>query len=363
MSEKIYKIKNEEKLDGSQIKLTIELSPEAIAAEEPEALKEVSKTIEMDGFRKGAALPKDVIVSKVGELPIMEQSAYRAINKMYVPMLEEKDFKIISKPEISITKLAEGSPVEFTITLTLLPEIKLPNFKKIAKEVKKEKDEAVTDKELNDHIERIRKSYAQNMSQIPHDHKEGEDCEKCSNDKKEELPELNDEFVKKLGDFKDVADFKTKMKESIGQEKTTHKIAKRRQEIVDGIIKETEGDIPTSMVEEELEGMLAQLMEDVKRMGITNEEEYFKAINKTKEDLKEEWKGDATKRAMMNLVLPEIAKSEKIKPDTEKVEEQINMIKEQHKDNADKIDNFRLRVYVESALLNEAVLKYLEDLK
>lgn len=363
MSEKTYTIKNEEKLDGSQVKLTIELSPEIVAKEEPESLKEVSKTIEMDGFRKGAALPKDVIVSKVGELPILEQSAYRAINKMYMPMLEEKEFKIISQPEISITKLAEGSPVEFTITLTLLPEIKLPDFKKIAKEVKNEDVEETTDKDLDEHIERIKTSYAQNMAQIPHDHKEGEDCDKCSGNKKEELPELNDEFVKKLGDFKDVDDFKTKIRESIGQEKAAHTIAKRRQEIVDGIIKETEGDIPESMVEEELQGMIAQLMEDVKRMGITNEEEYFKAINKTKEDLKKEWKGDATKRAMMNLALPEIAKAEGIKPDTEKVEAQINMIKEQHKDNADKIDNFRLRVYVESALLNEAVLKYLEELK
>ena len=144
MSEKTYTIKNEEKLDGSQVKLTIELSPEIVAKEEPESLKEVSKTIEMDGFRKGAALPKDVIVSKVGELPILEQSAYRAINKMYMPMLEEKEFKIISQPEISITKLAEGSPVEFTITLTLLPEIKLPDFKKIAKEVKNEDVEETT---------------------------------------------------------------------------------------------------------------------------------------------------------------------------------------------------------------------------
>jgi trigger factor len=175
------------------------------------------------------------------------------------------------------------------------------------------------------------------MSQVPHEHKEGEDCDTCSTEKKEELPELNDEFIKKLGDFKDVDDFKTKMKESIGQEKAAHTVAKRRQEIVDGIIKETKGDMPDSMVEEELQGMLSQLMEDVKRMGVTNEEEYFKAINKTKDELKEEWKGDATKRAMMNLALPEIAKAEGIKPDAEKVEEQINMIKEQHKENADKI--------------------------
>jgi FKBP-type peptidyl-prolyl cis-trans isomerase (trigger factor) len=358
MSETMYEIKNEEKLDGSQVKLTIELSAEAVSKEEPEALKEVSKTIEMDGFRKGAALPKDVIVSKVGELPIMEQSAYRAINKMYGPLLEEKEFRIISKPEISITKLAVGSPIEFTITLTLLPEITLPDFKKIAKAVKKETTEETTEKELTDHIERIKTSYAQNMSQVSQDNKEGDDS-----DKKEEIPELNDEFVKKLGEFKDVADFKAKMRESIQKEKEQHTFAKRRQEIVDGIIKETKGDMPESMVEEELQGMLAQLMDDVKRMGVENEEEYFKAINKTKEELKEEWRGDASKRAMMNLALPEIAKAEGIKPDSEKAEEQIKMIKEQHKDNADKIDNFRLRVYVESALLNEAVLKYLEELK
>lgn len=361
MSDKLYTIKNEEKLDGSKVKLTIELSKEAVGKEEAEAIKEVSKTVELDGFRKGAPVPKDILVSKVGELPILEQAAYRAINKMYMPMLEEKDFKIISQPEISITKISADNPIEFTITLTLLPEVTLPDFKKISKSVKKDEVKETTDKELDEHVDRIRTSYAQNMSQMPHDHKEGEDCETCS--KKEELPELNDEFVKKLGDFKDVDDFKTKMKESIKKEKEQQATGKHRQEIIDGIIKETEGDIPESMIEEELNAMLAQLMEDVKRMGITNEEEYFKAINKTKEDLRNEWKDDARKRALMNLALPKIAKSEEIKPDKDEVEKQINLIKEQHKENADKIDEFRLRVYVESALLNEAVLKYLEELK
>lgn len=361
MSKTMYTIKKEEKLENSQIKLIVELSAEAVAKEEAEAIKEVSKTIDLDGFRKGAAIPKDVIVSKVGELPILEQSAYRAINKIYTPLLEEKEYKIIAQPEISITKISLGNPIEFTITLTLLPEIKLPDYKKIAKSVKKDEVKDTTDKELNEHIERIRTQFAQHSPKAPHEHKEGEDCKDCS--AKPELPEVTDEWVKKLGEFENVDDFKTKMKESIKQEKEQHSFAKRRQEIVDGIITKTEGDLPESMVEEELNGMLAQLVEDVKRMGIKDEEEYFKAINKTKDDLRKEWKKDASKRAMMNLALPKIAKEEDIKPDTEKVEEQIKAIKDHHKDNADKIDNFRLRVYVESALLNEAVLKFLEELK
>jgi len=363
MSKEMYTIKNEEKLENSQLKLTIELSEEAVKKEEGEAIKEVSKTIEMDGFRKGSSIPKDIIVSKVGELPILEQSAYRAINKIYTPLLEEKAYKIISQPEISITKMTLGSPIEFTIILTLLPEIKLPDYKKIAKSIKADEVKETTDKEFEEHVDRIRNQFAQHTPKTPHEHKEGEDCKECAEDKKPELPEVTDEWVKQLGDFENIEDFETKMKESIKKDKEQHSFSKKRQEIVDGIITKTEGDLPDSMVEEELNGMLAQLAEDVKRMGIKNEEEYFQAINKTKDDLKEEWRKDAKKKAMMNLALPEIAKAEDIKPDADKVEEQIKMIKEQHKDNADKIDNFRLRVYVESALLNEAVLKFLEGLK
>jgi len=160
----------------------------------------------MDGFREGK-VPTAMLKEKVGELAIKEQATRYAIQDVLFPIIQEKDIKPIIEPAITINKLAIGAPVEFTVILTVVPEVNLADYKKIATSVKTEKSEEVTDEELEGHIERIRTNYAQNDRQL-HDHKEGEDCKECK--EKPELPELTDEFVTKLGDFKDVEDFKAK---------------------------------------------------------------------------------------------------------------------------------------------------------
>jgi FKBP-type peptidyl-prolyl cis-trans isomerase (trigger factor) len=58
----------------------------------------------------------------------------------------------------------------------------------------------------------------------------------------------------------------------------------------------------------------------------------------------------------LQLVLNEIAKAEKITPDMDKVNEQTKELLERFKD----ADEYRVRLYVASVLLNEAVMKSLE---
>ena len=79
---------------------------------------------------------------------------------------------------------------------------------------------------------------------------------------------------------------------------------------------------------------------------------------KTKEDLATEWTPAAETRAKLQLVLNEIARAEDIKPDPQEVETQTAQLKEQFKD----ADEHRVRLYVASMLINEAVMKYLESI-
>jgi FKBP-type peptidyl-prolyl cis-trans isomerase (trigger factor) len=91
-----------------------------------------------------------------------------------------------------------------------MPEIKLPDYKKIAVKEGKEKVEPTeaTDKELEETIDEIRKNYAMKN----HTHAEGEEHKP---DEKLDLPEVNEEWVKKLGAFATVEDFKNRIKESL----------------------------------------------------------------------------------------------------------------------------------------------------
>lgn len=353
-----YKITQEEKLEKSQIKLTVELKDEVVKHYEEKALNDISKDVKLDGFRPGK-VPLDVVKEKVGELAVKEQATRYAIQDVLFPIIQEKDLKPIVEPSITINKLSIDGPVEFIVVLTVVPEVNLADYKKIAATVKVEKVEGVSDEDLEGHIERIQTNYAQNARQF-HDHKEGEDCKDCKEES--DLPEINDEFVKKLGDFESIDDFKTKLRASMKEEKEMQAKHKRREAIISEVIEKTEIELPEVLIDQELGAMLAQLEQDVSRMGIQKLEDYYTAINKTAEEIKNEWRPDAEKRAKMNSILPAIAKEEKITPDEEEVNKQIETIKEVHL-KGQEIDEFKLKVYVEGVMVNEAVLKYLEEIK
>jgi FKBP-type peptidyl-prolyl cis-trans isomerase (trigger factor) len=102
--------------------------------------------------------------------------------------------------------------------------------------------------------------------------------------------------------------------------------------------------------------MFAQMEDDLKRSELKMDD-YLAHIKKTKEELAEEWKTAAMKRAQLQLVLNEIAKKEELVPDAEKVTAQTKELLERFKD----ADEHRVRLYVASVLLNEEVMKGLES--
>jgi len=85
-------------------------------------------------------------------MAILEEMAELALSKIYPEIIIKEKIDAIGRPEISITKLAKDNPLEFKIITSVLPEVKLGDYKKIAKEINdKEKDQekrriAISDK-------------------------------------------------------------------------------------------------------------------------------------------------------------------------------------------------------------------------
>jgi len=102
--------------------------------------------------------------------------------------------------------------------------------------------------------------------------------------------------------------------------------------------------------------MFAQMGEDLKRAQLSMDD-YLSHLKKTKEELIKEWVPSAKKRATLQLVLNEIAEQEDVDLDKEKVDHEVSQLIEQYKD----ADEARVRIYVESVMTNEAVMKRLES--
>ncbi|MEK7646197.1 MAG: trigger factor [Patescibacteria group bacterium] len=353
---KTYTSAEVKSLDASRIEITGTIAPEVWTKHRAAALKHINDSVTIDGFRKGM-IPENILVSKVGEAAVLEEMAELAISKAYIDIIVDNTIDAIGRPEIQVTKLALDNPLEFTATTAVMPNILLPDYKKIAtEEIAKTSGEevVVTDVEVDEAIVRIRKS---RVSHEGHDHgtMTPEEHDKMVTDS---MPELTDAFVKSLGKFADVADFKKKISEMVLEEKKNAANEKRRIRIADAISLATKIELPTIMIDSELSRTEAQFKSDIERMGVTLED-YLKHAKKTIEDLRTEWRPHAEKKAKLQLILNEIAKIEKLSPSAQEIETEVGHIVEHYKD----ADRERATVYAETVLTNEKVFAFLEGTK
>ena len=367
--------------DGT-VTLVGEIPFSYLEAERTHAIAELGKNITLDGFRKGN-IPEKVLVDRVGEMSLLSEMAERALSTNYPLMLKEHAIDAIGYPKIEITKIAKDNPLGFKISVAVYPEVKLPDYKAIAADVNKKKEsDEVTDSEVEDQVkdmlrqkaayERLQKKASEHKGET-HTHADGTVHEGPAHDtehtheadepieKIEDLPipELTDDLVKTFGQpgqFENVADFKTKMREHLEIEKKRDNISKHRAALTDAISEKTEVKLPQVMIDAELNQMFAQMEEDLTRAQLKIED-YLGHMKKTREDLRLEWTPSAEKRAKLQLVLNEIAKSENINPDEKKVEEEVKHLIEHYKD----ADKHRVEIYVRSVMTNEEVMKKLES--
>lgn len=364
-----------EHLAGSEVKIAGEIPFEELEKHRPAAIKHLGRHIKVDGFRDGH-VPEQILVSKIGEMAILTEMAERAISSVYPEVVKEHKLDTIGYPKIEITKIAPQNPLGFTATVAVLPEIALPDYKKIAVALNKDKSAAeVTDEDVDKQIKDILRQKAayerlqqkaQKGEKETHTHADGTVHEGPAHDEHGrplpdpdlQIPELTDEVAKTLGapgQFADVADLKAKLKEHLTIEKTREAEAKHRAALTDKIVAESSFELPQVLVDSELGQMFAQMEEDIKRAGLSMDD-YLSHMKKSREDLKKEWTPTAEKRARLQLVLNEIAEKENITPDKEALENEVKHLLEHYKN----ADEARVRVYVASVLQNEAVMKFLE---
>ena len=341
------------KLDKSRVEIVGSVPTEHFESFRKKALQNINEEVTIDGFRKGK-IPESTLISKVGEMTILEEMAQLAISEAYPKIVVEEKIDAIGHPEIHITKIALSNPLEFKIVTAVVPETKLGDYKKISKEIMSVKKEVaeVTEKEVDDAILNIRRSRVDHSGHA-HENISPEEHNKLVD---ASLPEVTDEFVKSLGNFKDINDFKEKVKVMLSEEKVSKEKEKKRIMISDKLIESSTIDLPDVLVESELKRIESQFSDDIARMGVKLED-YVKHAKKTIGDLRIEWRPHAEKKAKLQLILNKIAEVEKITVDQKDIEIEVEHIVNHYKD----ADRERASVYAETVLMNEKVYKFLEN--
>lgn len=151
-------IKNESK---TKKKVTITISVEEMEEYLSEAANNLSKEMDIKGFRPGKA-PREMIENSLGKEKFWQEASRIAVEKTYPEAIKKNNLFPISQPEIEFLQLAPGNPIKYKALFHVMPEFDLPEYKKIGEEITKnnKKEVEVDEKEVNQTIERIQESRA-----------------------------------------------------------------------------------------------------------------------------------------------------------------------------------------------------------
>lgn len=120
-----------------------------------ETFKKVIKKVKIDGFRPGKA-PREVFEKKYGKAALVMDAAEDATQKAYKKALDEFQGEPIIQPTVAIEK-ADENGVTYKFTFTTKPEVKINKYTNLGVKVPKVK---VTEKDVEEEIENVRKQYA-----------------------------------------------------------------------------------------------------------------------------------------------------------------------------------------------------------
>ena len=155
--------------------------------------------------------------------------------------------------------------------------------------------------------------------------------------KEKELPKLNDDFLKRVGNYKTVDDFKKDVKDKL--EKQAEMVNKNNYErkLLEKVTEVCEVKVPKVLIEREVEYMMKSLEDDLKSKDLSLKD-YYKNIKTDEEKVKKEYEIVAEKRIKQELVLDKISQTEKIKIFEKEVKDKIKTIAKDMKQDALKVE-------------------------
>ncbi len=157
--------------------------------------------------------------------------------------------------------------------------------------------------------------------------------------KEKVLPALDDEFAKDVSEFDTLEELKadTKAKlEKAAEEKATNE---KESAILDFLSENLKANIPTVMIESQIDGMLKDFEMRITSQGI-DLNTYLTYTGMDEKTMRESFREQAERRVKTTLALEKIRELEQISATDEEAEEEIKKMAEQYKMEVEKIKSF-----------------------
>lgn len=410
-----------ERIENSQIVLSVEAEPEEVERSLEEAYRHLAKSTDVPGFRRGKA-PRAMLERYLGKEALLDEAVERLVPQLYSRALEEQGIDAIAEPEIEIT---QTDPVVFKATVPLRPTVELGNYRQIRVDPQPVE---VAEEEVDRVIEQIRYQHApwqpaerpvqfgdlvtidaegsadgkpaldrkdlqylvlkDSPVPVPGFSEQLEGLEKgqekefsisfpaeyeisqfagkeylfrvlVSEIKEKRLPELNDEFAKSLGEgFETFQSLRQRVASNVKAVAEERVRRHLEEKVIEALAELSKVDFPPVLVERAIDRLIRQRESSL--------EEHIKDRGKSQEELRQELRPLATERVTRSLLLGKVAEEEKIGVTEAEVEEEVEAMAQGAGEKGEELrkifDSQAARQSLEEILVTRKTVKRLVDI-
>lgn len=143
------------KLSDTNVCLTITLGADELNAAEQVALTKMARDLKVPGFRKGK-VPVSVAAKHVNPMALQEQVLDNALSKAVAEAFMNEKLQALERPSVEVKKFVPNQEVEFTAEATVVPPVKLGDYKKLKAKAQTVKAET---KDVDEIIERMQQNF------------------------------------------------------------------------------------------------------------------------------------------------------------------------------------------------------------
>lgn len=409
-----------ETTSGLERRLTVGVPAEQVENEVENRLKQAARNVSIKGFRKGK-VPLSVVKQRFGA-GIRQEVVGDVISRSFYAAVQKENVKPAGQPSIQPKQLSAGKDLEYVATFEVYPSVALSDVS--AYEINRFKAE-VTESDVDNMIEVLRKHQA-TWSVVDRAAADGDQVDinfvgtkdgvefaggKADNHKlvlgsksmipgfeegivglkagdqknisvtfpedyqadelkgaaaefavtvntvsEAQLPELKKEFFQKFGVEKGgEKQFRKEVKANMDRELANALKAKVKAQVMDALIASHSTEIPKALVANEIEVLRNQMLQ---RFG--GQQQNFDVKSLLPDTMFQE---EAARRVTLGLIVGEIVKTSKLKPDAKRVRGMIEEIASTYQEPKEVIEyynnNQELLAGVESAVLEDQVVDHI----
>ena len=126
-------VKSCEKVEKSQVALTIEVGAQEFEAAVEKAYQKMRRKINVPGFRPGKA-PRKIIEGMYGAEVFYEEAINIAFPEAYEAAVKEQELQVVGYPAVEVEGQVTKDGFTFKATVPVYPEVKLGQYKGLSAE-------------------------------------------------------------------------------------------------------------------------------------------------------------------------------------------------------------------------------------